>query len=829
MQQVRGDILVTCKSFLRIFTVNKSVDHADTFELDTKRLMLTTVRPSEDNASKMQTENGGAKSQQKESNNNASRPGQGSRTSALIPPDIDSVAPSQEFVTIGRDSAVKLRTQDTGPLAEKPLTIPSVFFSTVQRVPDNPAVAVKRGGVWKTWTYREYWDIVIKTAKSFIKLGLEPYHGVGIIGFNSPEWFFSDLGAIFAGGFAVGIYTTNSPEACEYVASNCEANIIVVENNVQLKKILQVWDKLPHLKAVVQYTGEVAEKNDRVYNWEDFIKLSADVPDQALQERLAQQAPNKACTLIYTSGTTGNPKGVMLSHDNLTWTARRCSSMFGLMSGEEVVVSYLPLSHVAAQMIDMHITMRVGATVYFAQPDALKVCGDIDRIYKEIGKESLASLGQLSVVLQIAGLGQLSVLTWTSSTVGKHMNWEFGKEISLSYLPLSHIAAQLLDLIIPMTWGGMTYFAMPDAMKGSLLTTLQEVRPTGFLGVPRVWEKFQEGIKEKARQRGGMARRMGAWARKVGLEASIAQMNKQSTPFGYSLAKMLVFNRLRKTFGLDRCKTCVSGAAPITKETLEFFYSLDIQLQEVYGMSESSGPQTVGRQGDFRMCSVGKEFPGAQTKFADVDEEGNGEICMNGRHVFMGYLGDEEKTKEAFDNKFWLRSGDLGKRDKDGFLFITGRKKELIITAGGENIAPVPIEDNVKECLPCISNCMLIGDKRKFLSMLITLKVEVNPDTGDPMDDLMQSAIDWCKEQGSQSTKVSQILDNKDSVVLKAIQTGIDKANEKAVSRAAKIQKWSLLPRDFSIPGGELGPTLKLRRPIVNKMYIKTIDAFYED
>ena len=131
------------------------------------------------------------------------------------------------------------------------------------------------------------------------------------------------LGAIFAGGFAEGIYTTNSSEACEYAASNCEANILVVENNVQLQKILKVLGNLKNLKAFVQYTGEVVEKKDNVYSWEEFMTLSHDVSDEQLQERLSIQAPNKACTLIYTSGTTGNPKGVMLSHDNLTWTADR--------------------------------------------------------------------------------------------------------------------------------------------------------------------------------------------------------------------------------------------------------------------------------------------------------------------------------------------------------------------------------------------------------------------------------------------------------------------------------------------------------------------------
>lgn len=649
--------------------------------------------------------------------------------------DLDDLAPATEYVVTKRDQAVKLRMSQKGPGSEKPLTVPSMFYQTVQRVPNHPAIAVKRGGVWIQWTYQQYFSDTQKAAKALIKLGLEPLHGVGILGFNSPEWFIANNGAIFAGGFTVGIYSTNNADACKYVALNSQCNVIVVENNQQLKKILQVWDDLPDLKAVVQYTGEVAEKRDNVYSWKEFMELSSQVSDDALQHRLSLLAPNKACCLIYTSGTTGNPKGVMLSHDNLCWTAGKAVENAALLYASEVQLSFLPLSHIAGSLTDIYGAMACAATVYFAQPDALR---------------------------------------------------------------------------------------------GSLLGTLKEVRPTVFVGVPRVWEKMVEGIKHKSREFGFFKKKIGAWAKSVGYRTTIAEMNHEPVPGAFKIANIMLKNA-KGELGFDRCRIFMSGAAPIMKETIEFFYGLHIPLMEVYGMSECSGPHTVCSLDRFRTSSVGTEIPGVQTKLADKDEEGNGEVRMYGRHVFMGYLDEEEKTKETFDEELYLMSGDIGKKDKDGFLFITGRKKELIITAGGENIAPVPIEDTVKECLPCVSNCILIGDKRKFLSMLITLKVDVNMDTLEPTDNLTAVTVDWVKAQGSGATKVSDILDHKDAIVLKAIQKGIDKANERAISRAQKIQKWSILPRDFSIPGGELGPTMKLRRPIVHKMYAKTIDAFYAD
>nr|XP_046241367.1 long-chain-fatty-acid--CoA ligase ACSBG2-like isoform X1 [Scatophagus argus] len=627
-----------------------------------------------------------------------------------------TLAPADQLWCTRRDEAVRLRMEGSGSASDTPITVHQMFLETVETYGDHTALAFKKDGQWGTVTYKQFYDQSRAAAKSFLKLGLERYHGVAILGFNSPEWFISDIGCIFAGGLATGIYTTNSPEACQYVAANCEANILVVENQKQLDKILQVKDHLPHLKAIVQYKGELQQKAPFLYTWAEFMKVGEDVPEEQLNAVIDSLRANECCTLIYTSGTTGNPKGVMLSHDNLTWTVRAALSTVNLKKAEEVVVSYLPLSHAAAQMFDIWMCICFACTTYFAEPDALK---------------------------------------------------------------------------------------------GSLGTTLKEARPTCFLGVPRVWEKMQEKMKAVGAKASPLRKSVADRAKSIGLQYNHSLMNGENVvPWGFSLANSLVFKKVRVALGLDRCKICFTGAAPITKDTLDYFMSLNIPLMEVYGMSESSGPHTVSSNEEYRITSCGKPMPGCKTKLDNPDQDGNGEVCFWGRHVFMGYLNMPDKTAEAIDQEGWLHSGDLGKHDQHGFLYITGRIKELIITAGGENIPPVPIEDALKAEVPIISNAMLIGDKLKFLSMLLTLKCVVD-DNGDPTDKLSPEALDFCKQHGVTATTVSEIITNKVPAVYQAIQEGIERVNARATSNAQKVQKWVILERDFSVGGGELGESLE--------------------
>lgn len=646
----------------------------------------------------------------------------------------EQVVPSTNTWTTDRGGNVKLCITESGTASVSPISVPGLMHRTVEQYPDHVALQYKENNEWKTITFREYEKSVRTVAKAFLHLGLEKYHGVGIVGFNSPEWFLSNLGAIFAGGFAVGIYTTNSPEACEHCLETSEANICIVEDDKQLQKIIEIKKNLPHLKVIIQYSGTPSEPG--VLTWQEVVKIGNEQSDDKLDEAMKHIAVNECCTLVFTSGTEGKSKAVMLSHDNLTWDAHSIAEYLCLEPGAESIVSYLPLSHVAAQIADIYLTMTLGAKVIFGDKDALK---------------------------------------------------------------------------------------------GSLVKTLGEVKPTVFLGVPRVWEKIHEKMMAIGQQTTGVKKLIATWGKACCYDHYISVINgHKSESYKYKFYRWLIFNRIKTALGLDRCKCFVSAAAPISVEVKKFFLSIDIPVTEAFGMSECAGAHTLTKLSDLQLEGVGKTIPGAETKLDNPNEDGHGEVCMKGRHVFMGYLNDPEKSKNALDPEGWLHTGDIGTIDKNGHLHITGRIKELLITAGAENIAPVPIEHLVKQELPCISNAQLIGDKRKFLSILLTLKTEVDAESGAPLDQLTKEVKDWCRSLGCEVNTVTEVLSNPYPQIHAAIQEGIDRVNAKSISNAQKIQKFAILPVDFSVATGELGPTLKLKRNEVHKKYSDIIENFYK-
>lgn len=387
-------------------------------------------------------------------------------------------------------------------------------------------------------------------------------------------------------------------------------------------------------------------------------------------------------------------------------------------------------------------------------------------------------------------------LAWTAN-VAIQITSIGDTDCSLSYLPLSHIAEQMFTLHIPITTGARVYYA--ESIE-AVPENLKEVQPTIFFGVPRIWEKFHAGITAKLKEATGLKAKLVEWARKVGWEAN-------KTPTGdkglqYQLANKLIFSKLKPAIGMGNARVCVSGAAPIAREVLEFFASLDIVVLEVYGQSEDTGPTSFNTPTKYRFGSVGPAIPGVEVKIADDDE-----ILVKGPNVFMGYYKDPEATAATLTDG-WLHSGDLGAFDDDGFLSITGRKKDIIITAGGKNITPKNLEAAIKNH-DLINEAVVIGDRRKFLSALVT----IDPEAGES----------WAAANDEDPKKLHE------SEKLRAsIQQHIDEMNQH-FARVEQIKKFTILPRNFTVEDGELTPTLKVKRAKVNDHFADEIEALYAE
>lgn len=392
-------------------------------------------------------------------------------------------------------------------------------------------------------------------------------------------------------------------------------------------------------------------------------------------------------------------------------------------------------------------------------------------------------------------------LSWTAATL-RHTVAATEHDRVLSYLPFAHIAEQLGCLHNQACSGFTVYFARTMEELGD---HLKEVHPTIFFGVPRVWEKMQAAIEDKLKQATGIKAVMARWALGVGREWH-AQALEGRTP-GLSmtlqkrLASRLVHDKVKTALGFDQARLLISGAAPIAPDKLRFFTGLDLVVRELYGQSEACGPSTLSVEGQTRLGSVGKALPGTQIRIAD-----DGEVLIRGPHIFQGYGGQPDATREALDGE-WLRSGDLGHIDAQGYLFITGRKKDLIITSGGKNVSPGNIEAALMDT-PLVEHAVACGDGRHFLTALVTL------------DKAALTAF-------AQAHGLAGNTDlHEHPQVLKALQEAVDHVNEQQ-ARVAHIRKFAVLRQAFTIEGGELTATMKVKRKVVIDRHASVIDGLY--
>jgi len=547
--------------------------------------------------------------------------------------------------------------------------------------PKNIALCMKKDNVWEEINYKKYYNMTKNFAES-INYFLGPNVNVGIIGFNSPGWFYGHLGTMINGGISIGMYTTLSPDGCEYIIKDANIELLLVEDSKQLEKFINL--NIPSVKAIIYYSPIK----------EDLInKFSVPVLGMTnFMTKRGKKLPiinsNDIATIIYTSGTTSNPKGVSITHKNI-------------MSNIKNVSKFLK---------------------------------DFSNIKLVIG------------------------------------------ERFVSYLPLNHIAAQMMDIYMPIALVGTVWFADNNALKNSLVTTLKDCYPTIFMGVPRIWEKIKEQIEKEL-----------------------------SNHFAGDIYKYFASGNIIKNIGLDHCKLCVSGAGVLPNSVADFFESIGITLYDLYGMSETTGIISMSCPNRYKKGSVGKPL---MRVMIDKDKE----ILVKGDNLFSGYYGKKNLTKESMKNG-WFKTGDLGFIDNDGYLFIIGRKKELIVTSGGENIAPVLIEDKIINELKIFDYVVVIGDKKKFLSVILVPKIEKGKLISDflDIDDNLKDI-----DEINNSEYLNNYISNKINIV-----------NNNAISNANKIQKWYIVPHKFAI-GNELTPTLKLKRSFISEKYKKQINQLYE-
>jgi len=379
------------------------------------------------------------------------------------------------------------------------------------------------------------------------------------------------------------------------------------------------------------------------------------------------------------------------------------------------------------------------------------------------------------------------------------------QSVSVSYLPFAHIADRVLSIYLPLVRASHVYFCADPAQLAAVLAV---ARPHGFFGVPRVWEKMMAAIQAVLGAEQDPARRSAVTSAMAAGQAYVeaCSYGRSATPEvleAYSRAEETVLGPMRSLIGLDRVRHTLSAAAPLPIEVARFFAGLGLRILDVYGMTETTGAATANLPDAFKLGTVGRAMPGIELRLAD-----DGEILLRGTTCTPGYLGLPSATAELLDSDGWVHTGDLGTLDADGFLSVVDRKKEIIITAGGENIAPSLIENLLKEH-PLIGQALAYGDGRRHVVAVLTLDGEVAPV--------------WAAARGLPGDLGTLASD---PVVLEEIAAAVDAANAR-LARVQQVKKWTLLPDEWTAESEELTPTLKLKRRVIHTKYASAIDALY--
>ena len=604
------------------------------------------------------------------------------------------------------------------------MTGPWALAERVRVNPDGPLIARKSsvGGRWRDMSARAFRDQVRQVATGLMALGLEAGSAIGIMAHTSYEWTLLDFAAWEAGLVVVPIYETSSPEQAQWILTDADVRLVVVEDaamETMLTSLTAAVPELSGLRVLSLAKGAVTELmatggQDESAASTSTVSTAAtarsgSVSSADLDARAARLKSTDLATIVYTSGTTGRPKGVELTHGNL-----------------------------------IHLGVNAVAHV----PEVLKA--------PEVR--------------------------------------------ALLFLPLAHVLGRFVEIAIICSPAGVLGHA-PDVK--NLVTDLASFRPTFVVAVPRVFEKIYNAA--DARSTGAKQKVF-----RLAAKTAIAYSRALDTPDGPSrglraqraVFDRMVFSTLRGLLG-GRVAHVISGGGPLGERLGHFYRGAGVTVLEGYGLTETAAPCTVNLPAATRIGSVGRPLPGISVR---LDEDG--EILIKGIGLFRGYHNNPAATAEALDDG-WLRSGDLGSLDDDGFLRITGRKKELIVTAGGKNVAPAVLEDRLRGH-PLVSQVLVVGDGRPCIGALITLDAEMLPL--------------WLAGHGLED--MDPVEAASDPRVRAALERAVARANE-AVSRAESIRTFTVLPGDFTVANGLLTPSLKVRRAQAQERFAEEIDALY--
>lgn len=595
----------------------------------------------------------------------------------------------------------------------KETSMAAIFQNNSEKFSDRPCTAYKKDGAYVDISFNEMNVMVHDLANYLLSCGVRKGDRIALFSPNRYEWYLTDMAILSIGAVNVPIYSTNSAEEARYVLENSESKMCFVGTEDHLDKVLKVKNKLPKLGQVIIY-DEYNKKKKDVVTLEKTLEIGNSYKNKKMfDKRLNEIKPDDLATIIYTSGTTGNPKGVMLTHNNFVSNVINVmESIPGVISENDVFLSFLPLSHSLERTAGYYIPVYIGSKIAYAQD----------------------------------------------------------------------VSTLMEDFVL--------------------------VRPTMLISVPRIYEKIHTGILSKVADAPGIKKKIFSFATKTAIK-NLPYVCKDVPRKGlfekrFNLADKLVFSKLKDALGMDRLRYAISGGGPLSVSDAEFFIGMGIKILEGFGLTETTPITNFNRPWNINPGTVGQPIPKTNVKLSD-----EGEILIKGPQVMKGYYKNPKATKEVFTKDGFFKTGDIGVIDDDNVLKITGRIKDIIVTAGGKNISPQNIENNIKTS-HYVEQVAVIGDRRKYLSALII-----------PNFEELQK---WAKRNGIAFKENSDLIQNDE--VIKLIEGEIAKYT-RDFARVEQIRKFTLLEAEWTQETDELTPTQKVKRRVVESKYANEIEAMY--